>query len=215
MSESLSSGRAISFDQFHFFPAHQLLLEGETPVRLGSRALETLTLLVERRIGRYDRDRPSRRSAGARRFGRRRQGAPPGAGRPGAPMIPVPGGVRVWLVVGRTDMRRGMNSLALQVQQALGRDPYAGDLWRLAAGLVLMWPERYLVRQRPAAARQAWAIPSSCTPGQAEAMATLIRRALTVTRAPILRSFSRIEPQVASANWVCASPIRRTASTRT
>ena len=37
-------------------------------------------------------------------------------------MIPVPSGVRVWLAVGRTDMRRGMNGLALQVQQALGRD---------------------------------------------------------------------------------------------
>jgi transposase len=44
-------------------------------------------------------------------------------------MIPVPSGVRVWLAVGHTDMRRGMNSLALQVQQALGRDPYAGDLY--------------------------------------------------------------------------------------
>jgi transposase len=44
-------------------------------------------------------------------------------------MIPVPSGVRVWLAVGRTDMRRGMNGLALQVQQALGRDPYAGDLY--------------------------------------------------------------------------------------
>jgi hypothetical protein len=28
-------------------------------------------------------------------------------------MIPVPSGVRVWLAVGHTDMRRGMNSLAL------------------------------------------------------------------------------------------------------
>ena len=36
-------------------------------------------------------------------------------------MIPVPSGVRVWLAVGHTDMRRGMNGLALQVQQALGR----------------------------------------------------------------------------------------------
>jgi transposase len=36
-------------------------------------------------------------------------------------MIPVPSGVRVWLAVGRTDMRRGMNGLALQVQEALGR----------------------------------------------------------------------------------------------
>ena len=44
-------------------------------------------------------------------------------------MIPVPSTVRVWLAVGRTDMRRGMNGLALQVQQALGRDPHAGDLY--------------------------------------------------------------------------------------
>ena len=39
-------------------------------------------------------------------------------------MIPVPSGVRVWLAVGRTDMRRGMNGLALQVQEALRRDPH-------------------------------------------------------------------------------------------
>ena len=44
-------------------------------------------------------------------------------------MIPVPSEVRVWLAVGRTDMRRGMNGLALQVQQTLGRDPHAGDLY--------------------------------------------------------------------------------------
>ena len=34
-------------------------------------------------------------------------------------MIPIPG-VRVWLVIGRTDMRRRMNGLALKVQ-ALAR----------------------------------------------------------------------------------------------
>ena len=44
-------------------------------------------------------------------------------------MIPVSSGVRVWLAVGHTDMRRGMNSLAIQVQQGLGRDPHAGDLY--------------------------------------------------------------------------------------
>ena len=44
-------------------------------------------------------------------------------------MIPVPGGVGVWLVTGVTDMRRGMNTLALQVQEGLGRDPHAGDLY--------------------------------------------------------------------------------------
>ena len=44
-------------------------------------------------------------------------------------MIPVPSGVRVWLATGTTDMRRGMNGLALQVQQALQRDPHVGDLY--------------------------------------------------------------------------------------
>jgi transposase len=44
-------------------------------------------------------------------------------------MIAFPSSVQVWLAVGRTDMRRGMNGLALQVQQALGRDPHAGDLY--------------------------------------------------------------------------------------
>jgi hypothetical protein len=42
-------------------------------------------------------------------------------------MIPGPSGVWVWLAVGRTDMRHGMNSLAIQVQQGLKRDPHAGD----------------------------------------------------------------------------------------
>ncbi len=44
-------------------------------------------------------------------------------------MIPVSLNARVWLAVGRTDMRRGMNGLALQVQEGLGRDPHAGDLF--------------------------------------------------------------------------------------
>jgi hypothetical protein len=38
-------------------------------------------------------------------------------------MIAFPAGVRVWIAGGVTDMRRGMNKLALQVQQGLGRDP--------------------------------------------------------------------------------------------
>jgi transposase len=44
-------------------------------------------------------------------------------------MIPVPSGVRVWLATGATDMRRGMNGLTLQVQEAMGRDPHGGDLY--------------------------------------------------------------------------------------
>lgn len=43
-------------------------------------------------------------------------------------MIPIPSGKRIWLAGGVTDMRCGMNSLALKVQEGLGRDPYAGDL---------------------------------------------------------------------------------------
>jgi transposase len=44
-------------------------------------------------------------------------------------MIPFPTGVRVWVAAGHTDMRRGMRGLALQVQEALKRDPHAGDLY--------------------------------------------------------------------------------------
>jgi transposase len=44
-------------------------------------------------------------------------------------MIPFPTGVRVWVAAGHTDMRRGMRGLALQVQEALKRDPHVGDLY--------------------------------------------------------------------------------------
>ena len=44
-------------------------------------------------------------------------------------MIPIPSGVRVWIATGHTDMRRGMQGLALTVQESLKRDPHAGDLY--------------------------------------------------------------------------------------
>lgn len=44
-------------------------------------------------------------------------------------MIPIPPGVKVWIATGHTDMRRGMNSLSLQVQEVLKRDPHGGDLF--------------------------------------------------------------------------------------
>ena len=37
-------------------------------------------------------------------------------------MIPIPSGVRVWIATGHTDMRRGMQSLALTVQESLKRE---------------------------------------------------------------------------------------------
>ena len=46
-------------------------------------------------------------------------------------MISVPSGVRVWLAVGPNGYaaRHERASSALQVQEALGRDPHAGDLY--------------------------------------------------------------------------------------
>jgi transposase len=44
-------------------------------------------------------------------------------------MIPFPSSPRVWLATGHTDMRRGMNGLALQVQEVLKRDPYGGHVF--------------------------------------------------------------------------------------
>ena len=71
---------------------------------------------------RDDRDRVRHGSADAdhRRGGHRdADGGGRGAGRRSAAMIPMASGVRVWIATGHTDMRRGMNTLALLVQEAL------------------------------------------------------------------------------------------------
>ena len=39
-------------------------------------------------------------------------------------MIAIPPGVRVWLACGRTDMRKGMDGLAMLAQQVLNDDPF-------------------------------------------------------------------------------------------
>jgi transposase len=44
-------------------------------------------------------------------------------------MITVPSGVRVWLAMSRTDMRKGMNGL--KVQQALGEPSLGIDVIQL------------------------------------------------------------------------------------
>jgi transposase len=44
-------------------------------------------------------------------------------------MIPIASGVRVWIAAGHTDMRKGMVGLSLLVQEGLGRDPFAGDVF--------------------------------------------------------------------------------------
>ena len=69
-------------------------------------------------------------------------------------MIPLPSDSRVWLANGRTDMRKGMNGLALQVQEVLRRDPFGGHvfvfrgrkgdllkiLWHDERGMCVSWP---------------------------------------------------------------------------
>jgi len=44
-------------------------------------------------------------------------------------MIPIASGVRIWLATGHTDMRRGMQGLALLVQEGLGRNSFDGDVF--------------------------------------------------------------------------------------
>src|SRR5512144_2712111 len=79
--------------------------------------------------GRPDGDRFDRRRTDHRLGRRRDDGAVTGAEGVVAAMIPIPSGVRVWIATGHTDMRRGMQGLALQVQEQLKRDPHAGDLY--------------------------------------------------------------------------------------
>src|SRR5262245_41145873 len=45
---AVPTARTMSFGSFRLIPARRLLLDGETPVRLGSRALEILIALAER-----------------------------------------------------------------------------------------------------------------------------------------------------------------------
>lgn len=42
-------------------------------------------------------------------------------------MIPL--GAKVWIAMGHTDMRKGIQGLALMVQQQFHRDPHGGDLF--------------------------------------------------------------------------------------
>ena len=44
-------------------------------------------------------------------------------------MIGPPGGARVWLAAGVTDMRKGFDGLAALVQQALTEDPFSGQVF--------------------------------------------------------------------------------------
>jgi len=44
-------------------------------------------------------------------------------------LIAVPAGVRIHLALGATDMRKGLDSLSLLVQEKLRQDPFSGHLF--------------------------------------------------------------------------------------
>lgn len=58
----------------------------------------------------------------------------------------IPANARVWIAMGNTDMRKGMQGLAPQVQQGLGRDPHGGDLFvfrgRAGSLVKIIWHDR-------------------------------------------------------------------------
>ena len=49
-------------------------------------------------------------------------------------MIPVPSHTRVWLAAGKTDMRKGFNSLSAVAEQVLAQDPFSGHLFVFRGG---------------------------------------------------------------------------------
>src|SRR5216684_3156324 len=70
-------------------------------------------------------------------------------------------------------------------------------------------------RALAAALRRMAASPQIWATGQPDAIAILMRRTLMRASAPILRNLRRMVPQVALANFVCCSPIRRKAQSST
>src|SRR5947209_7389555 len=71
-------------------------------------------------------------------------------------MMGLPAGTRIWLAAGATDMRKGFDSLAVQAQTVLGKDPSIGGgrcaprsrCWRADCGKV----NRLVLRPRQTAA---------------------------------------------------------------
>ena len=70
-------------------------------------------------------------------------------------------------------------------------------------------------RALAAALRRTAAAPQTAAVGQPEAIAILMRRTLTLTRAPILSNLKRMVPQLALSKRVCGKAIRRNAHSST
>lgn len=74
-------------------------------------------------------------------------------------MISIGTGVKVWIATGHTDMRKGMRGLALLVQEGLGRDPFAGDVFvfrgRSGSLLKCLWHDGIGCRFMPSGSSEA------------------------------------------------------------
>ena len=51
----------------------------------------------------------------------------------------IPSGAQMWIALGHTDMRKGMQDLALLVQQGIKRNPDGGDLFVFAVADRYSW----------------------------------------------------------------------------
>jgi transposase len=85
-------------------------------------------------------------------------------------MIGLASGVRIWLVAGITDMRKGMDSLSAHVQTALSENPFDGQLFifrgRRADRLKILWHQAQglcLYYRRLDEGHFVWPQPSSGT----------------------------------------------------
>ena len=100
-------------------------------------------------------------------------------------MISAPPGLRVYLACGTTDMRKGMDGLAMVVQQRLAEDPFGGAVYafrgRRGSLMKLLWHDGIglcLLAKRLERGHFIWPMTStgavSLTPSQ---LATLFDRA--------------------------------------
>jgi transposase len=68
-------------------------------------------------------------------------------------MIPISSSARIWIATGHTDMRKGMQDLSLLVQESLGRDSFAGDVFvfrgRGGSLIKAWWRWNWIVALRP------------------------------------------------------------------
>ena len=66
-------------------------------------------------------------------------------------MLIAPAGVKIHLALGRTDMRKGFDSLAVLVQEVLKKDPFSGHLFAFRGKKadtmkILFWDETAAAR---------------------------------------------------------------------